>query len=436
MILITYTTEYREGGAELQRTARTMRDQMRRDGRAVRCERVESKREFVDALQAAGSTEAGIDELHFCGHSGMYGPMFGTQEFPEQFSPHEWRELEIPFSETGEAFFHACRTARWFAPFFARTFSVPTHGYHWYTTFSASPDRFIPPRWADGDELYLFGCPGKTSHGVVGALGKYTGWLEPEELKRFEPEDLEGADGTYDEVADLYDAVFDDIRVRVDEWRWLSDHMPDSAVEGKHSPAVLDIGCGNGALLDQLSPRISKGRGVDVSPEMLDLARERNAEYDHIEFSRVEGPNLPYEDASFDVVVSFLSFRYLDWDPILMELNRVLKSGGRFLVVDLVTKGLELSEVPDFVGSTLRVWWARRHFPEFKENLERLVDHPGWEEMLDHNPIRSEHEFKWYLESRFPDRGVEKINIGWKNRVLAFDSGPIDREEFASQSYP
>jgi len=35
--------------------------------------------------------------------------------------------------------------------------------------------------------------------------------------------------------------------------------------------------------------------------------------------------------------------------------------------------------------------------------------------MLKHNPIRSEHEMKWYLESRFPNKKVEKINIGWNS---------------------
>ena len=58
---------------------------------------------------------------------------------PEQFSPHEWRTLDLPFAPDGEAFFHACRSARWFAPFFARTFNVPASGFHWYTTVSLDP---------------------------------------------------------------------------------------------------------------------------------------------------------------------------------------------------------------------------------------------------------------------------------------------------------
>ena len=63
-----------------------------------------------------------LAELHFVGHSGMYGPMFGSTAWPEQFSPHEWRTFPLPWAVGAEAYFHACRTGRWFAPFFARIF--------------------------------------------------------------------------------------------------------------------------------------------------------------------------------------------------------------------------------------------------------------------------------------------------------------------------
>lgn len=429
MILITYTTEYREGGAQLERAAFTMAREKRREHPdvAVACRRVESKRDFVEALHGSG---APIDELHFVGHSGMYGPMFGTRELPEQFSPHEWRELDIPFADGAAAYFHACRTARWFASFFADTFGVPTYGYHWYTSFSTHPDVF---RWpglsSDEAPLYLAGCPGKKSHGLVGSLAKYAGLTELESMKRFEPA-AERRAGSYDPVADQYAAVFADIRVRADEWAWLGEHLPADR------PRVLDIGCGNGALLRQLAERIEAGRGVDISERMVELARDESAEIDHLSFEKVDGPELPFADDSFDVVTSFLSFRYLDWDPILAEIVRVLRPGGRFLVVDMVTWGLEIGEVGDLVASKWRAWKTRREHPEFAAHLEALVDSPAWAEMLRHNPIRSQHEFQWYLESRFPGRDMEVLNVGWKSRVVAFDSGPIHRDWIPPQSYP
>ncbi len=431
-ILVAYTTEYREGGAELARVARTLADEKRACHRDVHLARVESKRAFVDAIREA-ERDGGIRELHFVGHSGMYGPMFGTRAMPEQLSPHEWRTLPIAFTSDGEAFFHACRTARWFAPFFARTHGVPASGYYWYTTFSAAPDRFARPSLAGRDgKLYAVGCPGLKSHGLGGSLAKYTGRVALEPMKRFEPRAIDEAGsydaGSYDAVAELYAEAFEDIRVRREEWRWLERHLPRGPID------VLDIGCGNGALLDALGDRLRSGVGVDVSRRMIELARRRASA--KLSFERVDGPTLPLSNASADVVISFLSFRYLDWDPILLEIVRVLRPGGRLLVIDMVEKPLSARELGAFARSKLRNLRHRRAHPEFARRLARLVEDPGWARMLEHNPIRSDHELRWYLESRFPGRSVELLDVGYKSRVVAFDSGPITAGYIAPQSYP
>ena len=73
---------------------------------------------------------------------------------------------------------------------------------------------------------------------------------------------------------------------------------------------------------------------------------------------------------------------------------------------------------------------------EFNANLARLVSHPDWKKMLEYNPIRSEHEMKWYLESRFPGQKVEILNIGWNARLVAFDSGAVEKGVEVKLSYP
>jgi len=432
---IGYTTLYREGGAQLAQAARTLADDLRAEGHAVRLARVESKRDVVDEMARLRGEGERLDGFHFVGHSGMYGPMFRTTAMPEQFSPHEWRSLAedgaIPFADGGEAWFHACRTARWFAPFFARTFGVPAHGYHWYTSFSTRKDRFKWPgpfHRADAP-LHLIGVKGNKSHGVVGSALKYAGFAEAEVMKRYEPTPVEG-DASYDSVAELYDAVFEDIRVREDEWRWIQAHLPDAP-----KPRVLDIGCGNGALLRQLAPRIASGHGVDGSHGMIRVA-ERHDNPAHLAFSRVDSPTLPFPDASFDVVISLLSFRYLDWDPLMNEIRRVLAPGGRILVVDMVTAPVGPREVPRFLKDSARAVLQRKLRPRYQAALGRLVSDSRWRTMLEYNPIRAQHEMVWYLESRFPGREVELLNVGWHARVLAFDSGPLQPGSVAPQSYP
>ena len=145
MIWIGYTTCYRGGSAEFARAARTLRDEMMRQHptQEVLLEPLVRKRDFVASMEGIAERRRQIHELHFLGHSGLYGIMFGSTSWPEQFSPHEWRSMRIPFAPGASAYFRACRTSRWFAPFFARTFGVRTYGHHGYTTVSAHPDRFV-----------------------------------------------------------------------------------------------------------------------------------------------------------------------------------------------------------------------------------------------------------------------------------------------------
>src|SRR5262245_40112122 len=432
VIVVVYTTLYRKGGQQFPVVARTLAREKGENGFAgdIIVRAVESKRDLLRVFAEIKSAEKQISEFHFVGHSGMYGPMFGTVAFPEQFSPYEWETIEIPFASEASAYFHCCRSARWFAPFFARTLKVKAHGFFWYTTFSRSKGRY---RYAGSDvtaELYTIGCKGRRSHGLAASLAKFAGLMPAEVMKEFKPEPPTG-DPSYNQVAELYDRAFADIRVRRDEWEWINRHLPESGAVN-----VLDVGCGNGALLHALSGKINSGAGIDESEAMLAKARERTASTSNLEFARIRSPYLPFEDAKFDVVISLMSFRYLDWDPLLREVKRVTKPGGRFLILDMVTDPVRLAEYPRLVRDKIRSMFGRRANPEFKRNLRRLVTHPDWRKMLEYNPIRSEHEMKWYLESRFPGRTVEILNLGWNARMLAFDSGPVELGIDANLSYP
>ncbi|HYV91882.1 MAG TPA: class I SAM-dependent methyltransferase [Chitinophagales bacterium] len=430
MILIIYTSKYRKGSDKFERAAATMKKEITaRYNGEVNCTGIIHKKTLAQFFNEISEERKQIDEFHFIGHSGMYGPMFGSVEYPEQFSPYEWRQLHIPFSAEGKAYFHCCRSARWFATFFAQTFRVETFGYYWYTTFSSDKKKF---RFVNSSskEIYAAGCIGRKSHGLGGTLRKYSGFQLLEQMRSFKPQE-HTADATYNKVAALYDQVFQDIKVRDDEWKWLTSHLPPDK-----NITVLDIGCGNGALLKELSTRISQGIGVDLSNDIIDRAKTLNAASGNLSFHVTNGPFLPVADQSVDVIISLLSFRYLDWDPIMNECKRVLKAGGKILIVDMVTVPVKWKEYPLLLKSKLKQYGQRIMRRAFYENLKKLVLHPDWKTMLKYNPIRAEHEVKWYLESRFPGSKVQKINVGWNSCILAFDSGNIENINEIYLTYP
>jgi len=91
---------------------------------------------------------------------------------------------------------------------------------------------------------------------------------------------------------------------------------------------VLEIGCGTGLILRRIAERASSAKGVDISPGMLEKARERGL--DVVEGSATE---LPYDDDSFDTVYSFKVLAHVeDMSTALFEGARVTRSGGHLLL--------------------------------------------------------------------------------------------------------
>lgn len=440
VIWVAHTTHYRGGSAEFAVAAATMARELAavHPDAEVIVSGLHGKADFIEQLTRLTEEGREIDQLHLISHSGMYGPMFGSTDWPEQFSPHEWRSMTIPFTASGRAYFHACRTARWFAPFFANVFGVSAFGNRNYTTVSTRKDRFswAGRRPASRTDLYLIDTPGRKSHGLLGAARKYLGAAANPPL--LSTPDPAGAVGSYDPVAELYDRAYADIRVRGTEWRWVSERAADARAELGRRLRVLEIGCGTGALLRALDDEgvLEFGIGVDISSGMLNQARKRGRHRSRLRFTAVDGPQLDLPDDHVDVVICFLSFRYLDWDPMMAEIRRVLAPGGQLWVVDMVEHPIRVRELPVLVRSALEHVRTRRTRPQFAADLTALTSHPAWREMLRHNPIRAEHEYRWYFASRFPGTQLRLLTATPSQRVMAFDSGPLDKGLTAPLTYP
>ena len=182
--------------------------------------------------------------------------------------------------------------------------------------------------------------------------------------------------------------------------------------------------------------QIGSGVGVDESAAIIERARRKNSEISNLKFEIIKGPVLPFPDDSFDAVTSLMSFRYLDWDPLLAEIKRVMRPGGKFLIIDMVTVPVAVGEYPRLLKDKLRTKHDQKRNATFDAALQELVSHPDWKKMLEYNPIRSEHEMKWYLESRFPGQKMEILNMAWHSRIVAFDSGPVEHGVRGQTHFP
>lgn len=100
---------------------------------------------------------------------------------------------------------------------------------------------------------------------------------------------------------------------------------------------VGDLGCGTGELAGSLAPFVGRVIGVDASKPMLAAARRRLEGMDNVDLRPGELEALPITDAELDAAVLFLVLHYVvEPARALAEVTRVLKPGGRVLVVDMM----------------------------------------------------------------------------------------------------
>jgi len=100
---------------------------------------------------------------------------------------------------------------------------------------------------------------------------------------------------------------------------------------------VADLGCGTGHLAAELAPRVARVIAIDNSPAMLKAARKRTSDLPNVDLRQGDLESLPIDPGTCDAAMLILVLTYAaDPAPAIGEMSRILKPGGRAVIVDLL----------------------------------------------------------------------------------------------------
>jgi SAM-dependent methyltransferase len=124
----------------------------------------------------------------------------------------------------------------------------------------------------------------------------------------------------------------------------------------KHIPLsseadALEIGCGTGSFARLLAQRFRRVLAIDLSPRMIEIAKEQSRQYHNIDFQVADVMTQEFSSEQFGCIASIATLHHLPFEPILIKMKDALRMDGVLLVLDL----FKAESVADFSTTLLAV---------------------------------------------------------------------------------
>jgi ubiquinone/menaquinone biosynthesis C-methylase UbiE len=212
------------------------------------------------------------------------------------------------------------------------------------------------------------------------------------------------------------EADFDRLAL-LDEEGWTSNNHYHNLLL-RHVPRncenALEVGCGTGAFARELAQRSGRVVGLDLSAEMIRVARSRSTQFENLEFQLADAMTWDFPQSHFDFICSIATLHHLQQRELFVKMRDALKPRGVLVVLDLVESNGLVERVLDVVGlgvsSGLRLMHNGRLNPPAQVRK-------AWEQHGKHDHYSTVSQMRALADEILPGASVKRCLL-WRYTLL------------------
>jgi ubiquinone/menaquinone biosynthesis C-methylase UbiE len=177
---------------------------------------------------------------------------------------------------------------------------------------------------------------------------------------------------------------------------------------------ALEIGCGTGAFARHLASRCQQVVALDLSPEMIRVARSRSSQFDNLEFRLADAMTWNFPQSQFDFVCSIATLHHLEQHELLVKMKNALKPRGVLVVMDLVESSSLVERMLDVIGLSVSGSLRLIHNGRLKPPAEVRK---AWEEHGKHDSYSTVSQMRALADEILPGASVRRCLL-WRYTLV------------------
>ncbi len=182
---------------------------------------------------------------------------------------------------------------------------------------------------------------------------------------------------------------------------------------------ALEIGCGTGAFARALARRCRQVVALDLSAEMIRVARSRSSQFENVEFQLADAMTWSFPQSHFDFVCSIATLHHLEQRELLLKIKQTLKPGGVLVVLDLVQSDSLAERMSDVVALGVSGSLRLMHNGRLKPPREVRK---AWEQHGKHDSYLTLGQVRALADEILPESRVERCLL-WRYMLVYRKSG-------------